>query len=106
MRIITHGPLATLEATATLAECIDEEHVRDRVARSTIRGSDQHTGTGGHGRPVSESIETGTREGGAALAVITVDVLVGPIPIGVRRHVLVAPPEWLCNRLGLVLTCR
>ena len=89
MRIITHGPLDKLDATATLAEFIDQEHLMDIVARSTIRGGDQHTGKGGHGRPVSESIETGALEGGAAIAVITVEVLVGHLPIGVRRHVLV-----------------
>jgi hypothetical protein len=106
MRIITHGPLDTLDATATLAECIDQEHLMDIVARSTIRGGAQPTGQGGHGRPVSESLETGTLEGGAAIAVITVDGLVGPIPIGGRRHVIVETTELLCNRLGLVLTRR
>lgn len=32
-RIITPGPLAQLDAPATLAECIDQEHVMDIVAR-------------------------------------------------------------------------
>jgi hypothetical protein len=105
-RIITHGPLDKLDATATLAEFIDQEHLMDVVARSTIRSGAQHTGKGGHGCPVSEAIETGALEGGAAIAVITVDVLVGHIPIGGRRNVSVETTELLFNRLVLVLTRR
>jgi hypothetical protein len=106
MRIITHRPLDKLNATATLGEFINREHLMDIVARSTIRGSDQHTGKGGHGSAIAESIKTGARESGATIAVITVDVLVGDLPIGVRRHVITETTELLFNRLVLLLTRR
>ena len=88
MRLITHRPRDTLDATALLGACIDPEQLMDRVARSTSRGGDEHPSQGGPGRPVAESIKTGTREGGATRAVIPGDVLVGPIPLGGRRTVL------------------
>ena len=40
------------------------------------------------------------------IAVITVDVLVGDIPIGVRRDVITETTELLFNRLVLLLTRR
>jgi hypothetical protein len=106
MRIITHGPLDKLDATATLGEFIDQEHLMDIVARSTIRGGDQHICKGGHGSPISESIKTGALECGATIAVITVDVLIGHRPIGVRRNVIAETTELLFNRLVLLLTRR
>jgi len=106
MRIITHRPLDKLNATATLGAFIDQEQLMHIVARSTIRGGDQHTGTGGHGSAISESIKTGALESGATRAVITVDVRVGDIPIGVRRHVIAETTALLFNRLVLLLTRR
>jgi len=57
------------------------------VACEAIGGGDQHTLHGCHGYPIPESIKTGTLERGTAVAVITIDVLVGHRPIGVRRNV-------------------
>jgi hypothetical protein len=62
MRISTHRPLDTRNATATLGACIAHEHLMDIVARSTIRGGAQHTGQGGHGSAIAESIKTGALE--------------------------------------------
>jgi hypothetical protein len=73
-------------AAATVAAFIAPEHVRALVARATIRGGAQSTGQGGHGRPVSESSEAGTLEGGAARAVITGARLVGHLPLEGRRN--------------------
>jgi len=88
MRIITHGPLDKLDATASLGEFVDQEHLMHLVTREAIGRSHQHACKGGHRRPISESIKTGALEGGATIAVITVDVLVGHRPIGARRHVI------------------
>ena len=88
MRIITHGPLDKLDTTAALGAFVDQEHLMHIVTRSAIGRSHQHACKGSHRRPISESIKTGALEGGATIAVITVDVLVGHIPIGVRRHVV------------------
>jgi len=106
MRGITQGPLDTLNATAALGECIDQEHLMHIVTRQAIRGSDQHTLHGGHGHAIPEAMPPGTLECGATLAVITVDVLIGHRPIGVRRNVIAETTELLCNRLVLLLTSR
>lgn len=106
MGVITHRPLDDLDPTATLGECIDQEHLLHIMARSTIRCGDQHTFHRGHGHPIPESIQTGTLERGAAIPVIAVNVLVGHRPIGVRHHVIAETTELLCNRLVLWLTRR
>jgi hypothetical protein len=106
MRGITHGPLDKLNTTAALGEFIDQEHLMHLGTRQAIRGSNQHTFHGGHGHAVPEAIQTGTLACGATIAVITVDVLVGHRPTGVRRHVIVETTEWLFNRLVLLLTRR
>jgi len=104
--VITHGALDTFDPTATLGAFIDQEHLMDIVACSTIRGGDQDTCKGSHGHPVAEAIETGAVQFGSALTVITVDVLVGHRPIGVRRDVIAQTTALLCNRLVLLLTSR
>jgi len=88
LRIITHGPLDTLDATASLGAFVDQEHLMHIVTRSAIGRSHQHACKGGHRRPISESIKTGALEGGAPRAVITGDVRVGHRPIGARRNVI------------------
>jgi len=104
---LTHGALDTCDPTATLSECIHEEHLMHRVARSTIWGRAQDPCQGGHGGPVPAALETGAIELGPALALIALDVLVGARPSGVRRHVVVEAAQWVCNRLRLVLPrCR
>ena len=105
-RGITHGPLDTLNTTAALGACIDQEHVRHLVTRQAIRGSAQHPCHGGHGHAIPEAIQTGTLACGATLAVITVAGLIGPRPIGVRRHVSAETTALRCNRLVLVWTSR
>ena len=103
---ITHGALDKCDPTAPLGAVIDQEPLMDIVACETIRGGEQDTCKGSHGRPVSEAIETGAVQFGAALTVITVDVLVGHRPIGVRRNVIAQTTELLFNRLVLLLTSR
>ncbi len=104
MRIITHGPLDKLDATASLGEFVDQEHLMHIVTREAIGRSHQHACKGGHRRPISESIKTGALAGGATLAVITGDVLVGHLPIGARRHVIAETTALLFNRRVLLLT--
>ena len=104
MRSITHGPLDTLDATATLGAFVDHEPLRHIVTRSAIGRSHQHACTGGHRRPVSESVQTGTLERGAAGAVIAIEVRVCTMPIRLERHVGVQAAAWWLHRLLLLLT--
>ena len=106
MGIITHGTRDTFDPTTTLSEFIDQEHLVHIVTRSTIRGGDQDTCKSGHGRPIPEAIETGAIELGPALAVIAIDMLVGDVPIGVRRHRVSEATHLMFNRLLLLLTGR
>jgi hypothetical protein len=103
---ITHGTLNTLDPPAALGEFLDQEHLRHIIAGSAIRGGDQETFKGCHGGSIPEAIETGTVEGGPAIAVITIDVLFGDMPLGVRRHGGAEATQWLGNRLLLLLTAR
>jgi hypothetical protein len=88
MRISTPGPLDTRDATASLGAFVDQEHLLHIVTRAAIGRRQQHACKGGQRRPISEALKTGALEGGATLAVITGDVLVGHRPIGARRHVI------------------
>jgi len=104
MRIITHGPLDKLDTTAPLGEFVDQEHLMYIVPCQAIGRSHQHAFKGRHRYPVSESIKTGTLEGGTAIAVIAIDVLVCNMPLRLERHVGVQAAELLLNRLMLLLT--
>jgi len=104
MRIITQGPLDTLDTTATLGAFVDQVHLMHIVPCEAIGRSNQHACKSGHRCPVSESVKTGTRERGAAVAVIAIDVLVCNMPIRLERHVGVQAAELLLNRLLLLLT--
>jgi hypothetical protein len=104
MRIITHGPLDTLDTTATLGEFVDQEHLIHLVPGSAIGRSHQDAFQGGHCCPVSAAVKTGTLERGAAVAVIAIDGLVRNLPIRLERHVGVQAAELLLNRLMLLLT--
>jgi hypothetical protein len=106
MRIITHGPFDKCDPTTPLAEFIDQEHLMHIVACSTIWCGDQHTFKSGHGRPIPEAIETGAVELGPTIAVIAIDMLVGDVPIGVRRHIVAEATQLMLNRLLLLLTRR
>ena len=104
MRILTHGPLDTLDTAATLGECIDQEHLRHRVPCEASGRRHQPACKGGHRCPVSESVQTGTLERGAPVAVIAIEVLVGNMPIRLERHGGVQAAEVLLHRLRLLLT--
>src|SRR5262245_50642519 len=86
MWIITHGPLDKLDTTATVGECVDQEHLMDIVPGEAIRRRNQHACKGGHRCPLSESVKIGTLEGGAAVAVIAIDMLVCNMPSRVKGN--------------------
>ena len=103
-RIITHGPLDKLDATATLGAFVDQEPLMPIVTRSTIGRSHQHACKGGQRRPVPESVKAGTLERGAAVAVIAIEGPVCNRPIRLERHGGVQAAELVRNRLLLLLT--
>jgi hypothetical protein len=104
MRIIAHGPLDTLDATAALGECVAQEHLRHIVPCEAIGRRHQHACKGGHRRPISESVKTGTLARGAAVAVIALEGLVCNLPSRLERHVGMQAAALLLNRLMLLLT--
>lgn len=75
----------------------------DVSACYTVRGRDQETVKGGHGRPVPEPIEAGAVEGGPPIPIIAVDMLVGHVPLGLRCDLIAKTAELLINRLLLLL---
>jgi hypothetical protein len=106
MRVIAHGPLDKLDATPPLGACIHQAHLMHIVASQPIRGGEYDTCKGCHGAAISETIETGALECGTAVAVITVNMLVTDMPIGLGSDRGVETAELLIARLVLLLTGR
>ena len=106
MGVITPGPLDTVDPSAALGAVIDHEHLMDIITREAIRSGDQDTCTGCHGGAIPEAIAPRTVAGGPALAGITIDVLCGDLPLGVRRHRVAEATPLLVNRLLRLLTAR
>ena len=102
-RISTHGPLDTRDTTATLGAFIDQEPLLHIVPCEAIGRRNQHTFQGGHRCPVSESVQPGTLQRGATVAVIARDVLGCNRPIRLERHGGVQAAEWWLKRLMLWL---
>jgi hypothetical protein len=106
MRIVIHRAIDKLDPTAALGEFIDQEHLMDIVAGQAIGSCDHHACNSRQGGSVAEVIKTRTLEGRTALAVIAVDMLLGDMPVGVRRDVFTQAAELLFDRLLLLLTAR
>ena len=106
MRIVIHRALDKLDPTAALDEFIDQEHLMDIVAGQAIGSCDHHACNSRQGGSIAEAIKTRTLEGSTAIAVIAVDMLLGDMPVGVRRDVVTQAAELLFDRLLLVLTAR
>ena len=106
MRVIAHRPLDKLDATPALGEFIYQEHLMHRVTSQPIRGGEYDTCKGCRGDAVSETIETGALERGTTVAIITVDVLITDMPIGLGRNRGMETAELLIDRLVLLLTGR
>jgi hypothetical protein len=103
MRIITHGTVQKFDLAATLGEFVDQQHLMDIVARQPIGCGDEHALKGGKSGAVAQAIQTGTIELGAAIPIITIDVLVGEMPVLLLHNMRAQPLKLLVNRLGLLL---
>lgn len=104
MRIVTHGTLHTCNLAAALGACINQEHLMHRVAGQAIGGREHDTCKGRHGSPISQTVKTGTLEGGTTGAVIAVNVLLSHMPLGLCGDVVMETVQLVFNRLLLVLT--
>jgi hypothetical protein len=54
---------------------------------------------------VAEPIQTRPIQSGATVAIVTIDMLFGQLPVGLRRDSRLQTLELLVNRLGLLLPC-
>ena len=103
---VIHRAIDTLDPTAALGECIDQEHLRDLVAGQTIGSRDHHAFNRRQGNAVAEAIQPRTLEGGPALAVIAGEMLLGDMPVrGCRAVGMQAAARWF-TRLLWWLTAR
>ena len=59
------------------------------VAGQAIGSREHDTFKGRQGNPISQTVKTGTLEGGATLAVIAVDVPVSDMPLWLCGHIVV-----------------
>src|SRR5262249_56856565 len=81
-----------------------DEPLRDIIAGQASRGSDQDTFEGRQGGPSPETIAPGALEGSPAIAVLTLEVRFGDLPLGVGRRGGAEARQVLVHRLRLVLT--
>ena len=106
MRIVIHRALDKLDPTAALGEFIDQEHLMDIVAGQAIGSRHHNAFHGRQGGSIAEAIKPRTLEGGTAITVIAVDMLIGDMPVRVRRDVVTQAAQLLFDRLLLLLTAR
>jgi hypothetical protein len=104
VRVLGHRPVEEHDATAMLLQLLEEEHLMDIIPRQPIRISDEDLVERGHGRPIAEPVQAGALERGAAVAVVTEDVLLEQRP-AVGLEMRPQPVDLLLDglRLGLSL---
>ena len=104
MGIITHRALEEVDCTAMLGEFLQEHHLMDIVAGEAIRGRDEYPFKDSESRAVAQGIQAWAVELRSAVAIITVDVLLGEVPVGLGGHPLPQTRELVFNGLVLLLT--
>src|SRR5437867_1347531 len=102
--ITTHGAVEKLYPTPALREFVEEEDLVHVVAGQPIWGREEDTLEGGKGRLVPQPVQTRAVELGSTVAVITVNMLLRQLPVGVRRHCRPQAGQLLLNRLRMLLT--
>ncbi len=88
MRVSTHRTIQKLNAASALSEFVDEEQLMHIVTGQTIWGRDEHLFKGRQSGTIPQPIQPWAREFGPAIAVITVDMFLGQMPVGLHRDIL------------------
>jgi hypothetical protein len=103
---IAHRALQKLHLASPLSEFVDAKELMHLVTRQAIRGGDEHSLEGRQGGPIPEPIQPGAVEFGPTVPVIMGDMVLGQMPVGLRRYRRAEAVDLLGNGLGLLLTGR
>jgi len=103
MRIVTHRTFEKLHVAPVLGQFFEEYHLMDIVTRSPIRGGEQKPLDRAEGSAIASPIQPRPVELCAAVAIISVDMVVRQMPVRLHRDMLPQAGELLCNRLLLLL---
>src|SRR6266496_444843 len=103
MRVITHRSIQKLDLAAAPFQFVDQQHLMDIVARQAIGCSDQEQLEGGKRSAITQAIQTRPVEFGPTISIITVNVLVGQMPVRLLGHMCPQAVKLLVDRLGLLL---
>jgi hypothetical protein len=104
--VLTHGPIQKLHPAATPLQFFQQEHLVDVVACQAVRGGDQHQLKRPRGHRIAQPIQARATQGGAAVAVVTKDLVVTELPAFLHRmcsHMGAQPLHLLLHRLLLGL---
>ena len=103
VRILTHGPLQELDRTAPLGAFVDEEHVMDIITSQPVGSGHEHKVEDGQGSAIPQPIQARPVEFGPTIAIVSVDVFLGQMPVGLGRYMRAKTGKLLLNRLCLWL---
>jgi len=103
MGVVTHWTLQKLHLAAVLGQFFEEYHLMDIVTRSPIRGGEQKPRDRAEGSAIASPIQPRPVELCAAVAIISVDMVVRQMPVRLHRDMLPQAGELLFNRLLLLL---
>jgi hypothetical protein len=101
MRVLAHGPLGELDATAVLFQFLDQPYLMDILPGQPVRCGDQYHIQVCQGRHISQPVQSRPTKTGTTMAVIPVDLLVLNPPI-LLLGVGLKPTQLLLD--GLVLS--
>ena len=84
VRIGAHRPAQELHLAAAAGQLVDQQHLVDVVAGQPVRRGHQHQVKLGQRRVIAEPVQPRPADTGAAITVITVDMLVIQLPAALR----------------------
>jgi hypothetical protein len=103
MGVVTHRPLQKLYLASVLGQLFEEHHLMDIVTCQSIRGGEEDPLERAQGGAIAQPIQARPIELGAAVPIISVDVVVRQMPVGLHHDMLAQASELLFNRLLLLL---
>ena len=102
VRVGAHRPVQELHLAAVAGQLVDQQHLMDVVAGQPVRRGHQDHVQLGQRRVIAQPVQPRPAHAGAAIAVITVDVLVLQLPAALRGR-RAQPVKLLLDTLRLGL---
>src|SRR3954467_15646350 len=98
MRVLAHRPVEKLHDPAVSLQFLDQQHLAHIVARQSVRRGDQEAVQPSARDGVTQAVQAGTPEAGAAVAVVAEDLILRQDP-ALRRGMAAQAVDLLLNGL-------